>query len=440
MHRESSGARKSLRTVLLSRWFWIPAALALAFTAGTLFLSLFRPYLDYQIHKAGVPSANDPALLKSIQDATASRLFTSTRIETLTNGNVFYREELAAIAAAEESVSLEAYIFADGGIPQRFRDAAAERARKGVKVRLTLDSVGAMNSSDAFFSPLTDAGGRVAWYHPAKWYTWDRLNNRTHRELLIIDGKVGFTGGAGIADVWFQPVDGRPPWRDTLFKVTGDAVDGLQSVFAENWLETEGEVLSAPSLFQAAPAVNGYPCLVVFGTPSSGGSTRVRTAIQMTIAAARKTISITNPYFMPDEGVRQELADAVKRGVRVTVITPGNQSDQTLTSRASRRLYGELIESGVSIHEYQPTMIHVKTIVVDSVWSVIGTTNFDPRSFGLNDEVNVLVQSKELAGRLELDFQQDLEHSKPVTLEEWRARPLWERGAEFFGRLLERQQ
>src|SRR5690606_27096602 len=164
-------------------------------------------------------------------------------------------------AQAKESVSFEAYIYGSGGIPQRFRDAAASRARDGVEVRFTVDSIGGMESSDAFFSTLTDAGGRVAWYHPAKWYTWDRLNNRTHRELLIIDGKVGYTGGAGVADFWYEPTDSKPPWRDTFFKLTGDAVDGLQSVFAENWLEAEGEVLSAPHLFQASPVENGVPCL-----------------------------------------------------------------------------------------------------------------------------------------------------------------------------------
>jgi cardiolipin synthase len=375
-----------------------------------------------------------------MQNATGSRLFESTLIETLTNGEVFYEEELAAIAKAEESINLEAYVFAGDGIGQRFRDAAVERARNGVHVRFTLDAIGAMGTDDNFFKPMTQAGGKVGWYHPAEWYTWDRINNRTHRELLIVDGKVAFTGGAGIADFWHKPIKGQPPWRDTFFRLSGDAVDGLQSVFAENWLEAKGDVLAAPNYYRASPAENGYPSLVVFGTPTTGGSTKVRTAIQMTIAAARKTIFITNPYFLPDNGLQQELANAVKRSVRVEVITPGKQSDQTLTSRASRRLYGNLIESGVTIHEYQPTMIHVKTIVVDSFWSVIGTTNFDPRSFGLNDEVNVVAQSEDLAQRLELDFRNDLEKSKLVTLEEWRERPIWEKGAEFFGRLFERQQ
>lgn len=425
---------------LLSMWFWIPAVLALLFAAGTLYLSLFRPYLDYEVRPAAVPAADDPALLTCIQNATGSRLFTSTRIETLTNGKVFYEEGLEAIAKAKESISLEAYIYSDDGISQRYRDAAAERARAGVEVRFTIDSIGGIESGEAFFDPLTDAGGRVAWYHPAKWYTWDRLNNRTHRELLIVDGKVGFTGGAGVADLWNEPTDSKPPWRDTFFKLTGDAVDGLQSVFAENWLETKGEVLTEPRLFQASPVENGYSCLVIAGTPSAGGSTQVRTAIQMTIASARERVLITNPYFLPDQGMQEELADAVERGVRVEVITPGTQSDQTLTSRASRRLYGELIESGVRIYEYQPTMIHVKSIVVDGVWSVIGTTNIDPRSFGLNDEVNVLVQSREFAARLESDFARDLEQSKIVTLEEWRARPIWEKGAEQVSRILERQQ
>jgi cardiolipin synthase len=433
-------SKRSLRRFLLSRWFWVPALLSLLFTGGILFLSLFRPYLDYELASPHVPRASDPAFLKAVQNATGARLFESTRVETLTNGDVFYEAELDAIAKAQQSINLEAYIFADDDMPSRFRDALAERAREGVDVRLTLDSVGAMAASNRFFEPLTEPGGAIAWYHPAKWYTWDRINNRTHRELLIIDGEIGFTGGAGVADHWAEPDGEKPPWRDTFFRLEGDAVNGLQSVFVENWLETAGEVLADAELFQAKPVEGGYPCVVVAGTPSAGGSTHVRTAIQMSIAAARETIFIANPYFLPDESVRRELADAVKRGVRVEVITPGTQSDQTLTSRASRRLYGELIENGVKIYEYQPTMIHVKSMVVDGVWSVIGTTNFDPRSFGLNDEVNVLVQSEELAKRLTLDFERDLADSKEVTLEEWKNRPVWERATELFSRLLERQQ
>jgi cardiolipin synthase len=387
-----------------------------------------------------MPEAGNRAFLETIQHATGSRIFESSRVETLTNGSMFYEEELAEIAKARESVHLEAYIFSDGKICERFRDALTERAKDGVAIRLSLDSVGAMNSSNRFFAPLTDAGGGLGWYHPAKWYTWDRINNRTHRELIIVDGRLAFTGGAGVADNWYLPNGKRPPWRDTMFRVTGDAVQGLQSVFVENWLETSGEVLVAPNLFQAEPVAGGYPSIVVAGTPSAGGSTRVRTAIQMAVAAARKTVYITNPYFLPDRSMREELAAAVKRGVEVKVITPGTQSDQTLTSRASRRLYGSLLQSGVEIYEYQPTMIHVKTMVVDGVFSVVGTTNFDPRSFGLNDEVNLLVQSEELAQRLELDFRRDLEASDIVTLEAWRRRPLWERLIETAGRPLERQQ
>lgn len=438
--REETVGKRTLRRVLLSRWFWIPASLSLAFTAGLLFLSLFRPYLDYELSSPQAPRASDPALLKAIQNATGARLFESTRVETLTNGDVFYEAELEAIANARTSINLEAYIFSDGEMPMRFRDALAERAREGVEVRVTLDSVGAMAASDRFFEPVTEAGGGIAWYHPAKWYTWDRFNNRTHRELLIIDGKLGFTGGAGIADHWAVQNGEKPPWRDTFFRLEGGAVNGLQSVFVENWLETAGEILTDPGLFQARPVEGGYPCMVIAGTPSAGGSTTVRTAFQMSISAARETIFITNPYFLPDHSVRRELADAVKRGVRVDVITPGPQSDQTVTSQASRRLYGMLIESGVRIYEYQPTMIHVKMLVVDGVWSVIGTTNFDPRSFSLNDEVNVLVQSAELAQRLTIDFERDLAASKEVTLEEWKKRPLRERGMEFVSRLFERQQ
>jgi cardiolipin synthase len=416
-----------------STTFLVLAVIALAVVGGLILLLLFEPGLKYCVSPPGVPleSKGFLSLLGLLADSTVYR---RSRIEVLTNGDLFYEAELAAIRAAKRSINLEAYIFAKGEVTGRFIEALSERARAGVKVNVVLDAIGSFTTWDSYLKPLRDAGARVRWYQPLRWYTVRRINNRTHRELLIVDGQIGFVGGAGIADPWFKATPKEPQWRDTVFRIEGELVTGLQTSFAENWLESADEILTGEEYFpslgdEMADDSDGMMSgLVVISAPSAGRATRARILFQTLLASARQSIEITSPYFLPDRSVRAELKRAIReRGVRVSVLVPGDHADHLLTRRSSRRLYGDLLKGGVEIHEYLPSMHHAKVLIVDSAWCVFGTTNFDNRSFGLNDEVNVATCSGNLAARLQEDFGHDLSKSHRMTYEEWAARPLKEK-------------
>lgn len=426
-----------------SNAFLIVAVIAIVVQSFLLFLALFEPGLAYKVstpQPAPLDSEDFMRVLEAATDASATR---RNRVEVFTNGENYYPAALAAIREAKESIHLEAYIFQRGRVAREYVDALTERARAGVEVRLVLDALGSFTTWDSYLKPLTDAGGRVAWYNGLRWYTLARINNRTHREIVVIDGRVAFTGGAGVADHWrYPPKKDRPRWRDTLFRVEGEVVAHLQATFAENWLEASGEILSDPKYFPPCDTAGGdLHALVVNSSPSAGRSTRARILFQMLLAAASESILITTPYFLPDRSARAELVRSIReRGVKVRIITPGKGTDHAMTRGASRRLYGDLLEAGAQIYEYQPTMIHCKTLVIDGRWSVVGTTNFDNRSFGLNDEVNLAAFDEDLAARIADDFQRDVAEGKLVNYEDWKRRPVFERAHEFFGWLFERQQ
>ncbi len=370
-----------------------------------------------------------------------AHLHPKSRIEVLTNGEQFYEAELEAMRKAKHSINLEAYIFQKGKVTRRFLEVLTDRAKAGVQVRLVLDAIGSFASWNSYFADLTAAGGKVQWYHGFRWLNLFRLNNRTHRELLIVDGEVGFIGGAGFGDHWLISRTKMPRWRDTMFRVTGEAVSGLQATFAENWLEASEEILTDPSFYECHEEEAGTTALVINSSPAAGRATRARILFQTLFAAARESIHITTPYFLPDKGVRDELVRAIKeRGVKVRIVVPGRRSDHLLTRRSSRRLYGDLLKAGAEIYEYEPAMIHTKSLIVDGMWSVIGSTNMDPRSFGLNNEVNLAACSESLAARLQEDFARDMAASRQVNYKEWKRRPVTERFHEWFGWLLERQQ
>jgi cardiolipin synthase len=422
-------------------WFDVIAIGSVVVVAALIFLALFAPGLPYRVAETEACDLDSPDFLRMIEALTDAQVRRGGAVEVLTNGEVYYEAELEAISQAESSVNLEAYIFQKGEVADRFVRALAERARAGVRVKLVLDALGSFASWDSYFRELTEAGGRVAWYHPLRWHNWPRYNNRTHRELIVIDGRVGFVGGSGVADHWLKARDGKRRWRDTMFRVEGDPVLSLQATFAENWLEASGDILAGEEYFPDVEYGGDVQAFVVNSSPTTGGSTRARILFQMLLASARESILITTPYFLPDRSARREMVRAVReRGVRVEIITPGVHSDHMLTRSSSRRLYGDLLKAGAKIYEYQPGMIHAKTMVVDGAWSVVGTTNFDNRSFGLNDEVNLAAFDRRLAARVASDFARDRAESREITYDEWRARPLWERAYEQFGRILERQQ
>ena len=316
-----------------------------------------------------------------------------------------------------------------------------ERARAGVKVNLVIDSLGSATTRKKLFAEFRQADGKLAWYNDAKWYKIPSFNHRTHRELLVVDGRVGFIGGAGIGDDWYKSRPKKPRWRDTMVRIEGEAVANLQATFAENWLEGCGDVLTGEDYFPApVPARTQATAMIVNSTPTAGGATRARLLFQMLFSSAQRTIHITTPYFLPDRSIMDELVRAVtERGVEVMLIVPGKKSDHMLTRSSSRRAYGRLLEAGARIYEYQPAMIHAKILLIDGLWGVVGSTNIDNRSFGLNDEVNLAVRSEEFVERLELDFRRDLASSERITYETWKRRPLLERAPELLGWVLDRQ-
>lgn len=413
----------------------------LVLTAYTL-AGIFGPSPNYDlVGRDQLPSNDSDAflsLLESLVDAVVNR---TGRFDVLTNGPAFYPAELDAIRSAKHSVNLEAYIFQHSEIGKLYLDALTERARAGVPVNVVLDAFGSAGVRKRYFRPLLDAGGKVAFYNSPTWYRLLQLDNRTHRELLIVDGNIGFIGGAGIADQWFKGRGKHPRWRDTMLRVEGSAVPNLQATFAENWLNATGELLAGEAFFPAIHCPHPTAALVVNSTPTIGGSTRARVLFQLLLASAKHSISITTPYFLPDKSLSRELCHAIEdRHVKVRVLVPGLKSDHMLTRSTSRGGYGALLKAGAEVYEYQPAMIHAKVLVIDNLWTVVGSTNFDNRSFGLNDEVNIAVRDADLAHRMESDLEHDLLESCRVTLDEWRHRSIFERAPELLGWIFERQQ
>jgi cardiolipin synthase A/B len=356
--------------------------------------------------------------------------------------SINYPAVLEALRKATKSINIEAYIFQKGEIGRMFVNALAERARAGVQVNVIVDAIGSFATWASYFRELTDAGGRVFYYHGFRWHQLPRLNSRTHREIIVIDCETGFVGGPGIADHWWKAQSNkRPRWRDTMFRMEGDAVVALQSTFIENFLEATGELLCGDEYFCFHNHPSDSACLVIDSSVSSGQSTRARMLFQALISSAKEKIEITTPYFLPDRGLRKELIRAIRRRhVRVQIITPGAHNDHLITRHTSRRLYGELLRAGADIYEYQASMLHVKTMIIDGKWCVFGSTNFDHRSFSINDELNVASTDREVIARLQDDFVQDLAASKEITYHDWRSRSWFERGYAGLGKLLERQQ
>ena len=414
-----------------------------------LLLVLFEPPLRYEVVAPPLPIDSDQflCLLGALADAQVLR---HSSVEILLGGEAFYESELEAIRGARRSVHIEAFLFTPGAITDQFIQALTERAKAGVQVRLVLDAIGCFHTPNRYFRDLRAAGGKVEWYQPIRWYTLKRVNNRTHRELMVIDGELGFIGGAGVAPHWLGGERGERPWRDMMCRVRGELVTGLQTAFAENWLESSNCILSDPAEFplaiggetpeQRAKEPPGVRGMVVISTPTAARSTRARIVFQMLLASAKKSIHINSPYFLPDRSARQELLRAVQRGVKVRVMTPGAANNHPLTRLTSRGLYGELLKGGVEIYEYQPGMIHKKALVVDGIWSVVGSTNFDTRSFGLNDEINLAAMDAPLANRLIHDFEEEKSQSAGITYDDWRNRSAWEKLISLMGLVLQRQE
>jgi len=427
--------------ITMPTWVAVLASIALVFFVSSLLGSLVGPMPRYKLTNADEMPPNDSDRFLEVVEALADAELNRTGdLTVLTNGPRFYPAELEAIRGAARSVNLEAYIFAKGEIARHYVEALADRAKAGVRVNVVLDAFGSAGTGKSFFRPLLNAGGKVRWYNGLRWYSLMHLDNRTHRELMIVDGKIGFIGGVGIADQWYSETNGQPRWRDSAVQIVGEAVYNLQATFAENWLAASGELLMGDEYFPHIRNEHRLISLVVNSTPTVGGSTRARILFQLLLASAKRNISVTTPYFLPDRGLAEELCRAVERGLRVRILVPGRKSDHMVTRSTSRAGYGRLLKAGAEVYEYQAAMIHAKVLCVDDLWVVVGSTNFDNRSFGINDEVNLAIRDHAVAARFENDMALDLEQSRRVSLEEWRRRPLTERATELMGLVFERQQ
>ena len=411
--------------------------------AGGIFLGwlilvfLFTPGINYHLSRRTSVHADD--FLYTIQSTCQAAMHHGNKIEIFTNGPQFYPAMLDAIRSATRSVNMECYIFQPGAVADQFIEALSDRARKGVNVTIVVDAIGSFSLWGRRVQRLRSAGCRIESYQRLHWYRLSRINNRTHRELLVIDGRIAFAGGAGVADWWMYPQGRLGPWRDTMARIEGPIVAALQGVAAENWLECCGEIMTGPEYFPQLDRTGNTTAFVVKSSPSDR-ATASRVAFQMLVEGGDRDVRISTPYFLPDRAFRRALTQSAARGVTLTVIVPGAATDQKWVRLASRRMWGQLLAAGIRIFEYKRAMTHNKMLVVDGLWAVLGTTNFDNRSFEHNDEINIALRDETVARRLLDDYEQDLRDSDEITLDAWRRRPLWEKIVGPFVWILERQQ
>ena len=366
-------------------------------------------------------AAGDPGFPDYIATLIDAPVTAGDSYEVLQNGDQFYASMLAAIRGAKRTIALETYNFNKGEIGETFTVALVDAARRGVEVRLVLDAFGASAPPDDLDDRIEKAGGRVHWFNQIGPWTVESTNTRTHRKLLVVDSEVAYTGGAGIADTWVGNAQNKEQWRDTQFKVTGPAVRLLEACFFENWLEAGGE--GEPVLhLQPATASKDTRSVVIWSNPV-GGVSNVKQLYLYSIAAARESIDIQSPYFVPDASGRAALTEARNRGVKVRILSDGDVTDAKSVKHASRRTYQRLLNDGIEVYEYVPTMMHAKLMVVDRTWTVLGSGNFDNRSLELNDEITVAVFDPGLSRTLTDAFENDMRHSKRWTADEWPKRP-----------------
>jgi cardiolipin synthase len=386
------------------------------------------------------PDVGSEGFLRAAEALTQAPISRGNRAEILVNGDRIFPAMLGAIAAARHTVNLLTYIYWRGDMGSRFADAVCDRATAGVSCRVLLDAIGSVKMDPRLIERMRDCGVAVHRFRPPKPYAIRRGNNRTHRKLLVVDGTVGFTGGVGIADEWTGDAQDPGHWRDTHVRLEGPVVRGLQGAFSENWLEATGEVLAGEDDLPELGPIPGERAAMLSIRSSAGvGDTDLETLFFLTIAAARRSIDLTSAYFAPRPAFLTALGDAARSGVAVRVLVPGPHIDKDVVRHTARSVYGGLLEAGVRVFEYQPTMLHAKSMVVDGVWSTVGSANFDNRSFQLNDEAVVGVQDEAFAAALTEAFVRDLARSREITAEEWGSRPMSQRPREAAARLLRRE-
>jgi len=438
-----------LRRLLWSWWPWAIVGLW-GTTTGRLGWAIgggAMALVSYLIAPAAAPprygldhefSIDSDDFLGTISGASGVPFLEGNALEVLNNGDAFYPPMLEAIQNAQISITIEAYIYWAGEVGLLFARALADRAKAGVRVKILLDAIGSASIGPDILETLEGAGCQVAWYNPIRWYTIGRFNNRTHRKSLVVDGQVAFTGGAGIADHWRGNARGPGEWRDMQIRLEGPAVTPLQTGFAHNWQQTTGELLTGAMYYPLIEPRGPLAVQTLLSSPETGSSS-VRTMYYLSIVCARRSIYIANPYFIPDPVAIDTLIEAKQRGVDVRIMVSGIRNDNWLARHNSVRLFGRLLDAGIEILEYNRTMLHHKTMVVDGLWVTVGTTNFDNRSFAHNEESNVCFFDRALAAQLHQIFLDDVVACARVERDAWRRRGAWPRLQEFVAAFLQEQ-
>ena len=363
----------------------------------------------------------DPSFTATMAAYTEAPVVSGNKVQVLLNGDEIFPARLRAIKAARKTINFAQYVVEEGQPSEDMADALAESCRRGVRVNVLVDAVGAMSMPAPQRQRMLDAGCKVETFRPIEPLSIDRVNNRNHRRVLVADGRVGITGGSGTSGKWSGNGRTEGHWRDTDVWVEGPVVEQLQGAFAENWLEATGEAIGGADYFPRPLERRGDVTAQAVRSSPAGGSVAMYTMFLLAVASAQRSINITNPYFVPDDRMIETLAQAARRGVKVTMILPG-AIDHNLVRQASRGELGRLLRSGVQVYEYRPALLHAKTMTIDGMWATIGSTNLDRRSFALNDELNLVVYDRAVAERLESIFAQDLAESRQVTYDDWRRR------------------
>jgi cardiolipin synthase len=388
------------------------------------------------------PALSATPFVELIQRAASTDLYHGNTLEVLLNGDQTYERLWSDLRSATKSITLQLYYCRPGRMAEEFRAILIERARAGVKVLFLRDAFGSQDLTKEYTESLRAAGVEVCDFRPTHWYEMHKAHNRSHIRVVVVDGRVAYTGGFGIDDKWYGDGRTNEGWRETNARFTGPAVAQHQAIFVAGWAEAARDLLTGDTLFppeQDAADGDGVYAASVHCAPTVGSTVSER-LLALTIAGARRTLYVSNAYFVPDDDFRRLLTDAARRGVDVRILTAGPPTDTKLTWYASHARYDELLSGGVRIFEYQPSMMHAKTITADGIWCILGTMNFDNRSFALNDESVLMVHDVPTAEYLERVYHDDLTRSREIRLDEWRRRPihhrLYERGATMFSRLL----
>jgi cardiolipin synthase A/B len=402
------------------------AAILYVLIIAALILIIWSTRRERESHVKVPPIDRFEEALPSIANLTGSPIQAGNQVEVLQNGDGFFPPLLADIAAARESIHLETYVWWKGEICERVANALAEKARQGVEVRLTLDALGSNKGDEKLFERMENAGVRIVFFHPFHIQDLGLFNNRTHRKIAIFDGRIGYVFGHGFAEEWTGRGNDEEHWRDTGVRIEGPVVNAIQATFAENWVEQTAEVLLGEKYFPHLSAAGNVRAHVTASSPQ-GGVSRLELLFKLAINSAQKELLIQNPYFIPDGEMSGLLEKAAERGVKVRIMLPGAVTDSSVVLHAGHRRYEDLLAKGVEIYEFQPSLNHQKVMIVDGLWSHVGSTNFDDRSLDINDEASIGLIDTGVAGELRKAFESDLEVSRQVTLEEWRQRSAWHR-------------